>query len=36
MYRIRYNMIEIHNDTSREAQFNSIRTECCEIITIEK
>ena len=29
-------MIEIQNNTSREAQLNNIRTECCEKVTIEK
>ena len=29
-------MIEIHNNTIREAQLNNIRTECCEKVTIEK
>ena len=31
-----YNMIEIHNNTGREAQLINIRTECCEKVTIEK
>ena len=36
MHNRLYNMIEIHSNTSREAQLNKIRTEWCARVTIEK